>query len=515
MPTPAVPAQPPQPAPSSVATGGDSAAAPPVKANPWAIPDGPRDDDPIPPPPPALTLDAWEKAIAVKGLAAAPATCAAFARRAAAKPAPADIAIALAEKDAGKRDAMLVALEGKGEATLRALRADLAPIECADAIVDPYLSAKKGGGSPHLHVLVGLSLAGKLSRTAQSPPVMGPIRDKEKVKAFVAGPLKTWLLDQSRAIETLAAGAAGLSGYGRGIAAIESGIAELRLVDKMRSAPVPTGWDAELKAVYETVLDEALEPRKQRGRDAALVGMSDLAQAGVLRDPRVDRARALLAKLYGGRRIDALDALMLPAPAAAPALPASIYWHDTIGGKSDDKEVLARGVPPTMRAQFRAASSPGKVVLVTTYARARLDLGRVYWRRMDFVEAAHAASVGNKPEDRLVLAVALALAHAPNGASEMMRAASPAALELAHTDALDALAAESSPVAGMAAFDAAHLRSLSPPDGDAAVAHLRDVAERFKKAEGLLTDPALKKRAADRAVEAESLAASAEKKPKS
>ena len=30
-----------------------------------------------------------------------------------------------------------------------------------------------------------------------------PIRDKEKVKAFINGPLKTWLLEQSTAIEVL------------------------------------------------------------------------------------------------------------------------------------------------------------------------------------------------------------------------------------------------------------------------------------------------------------------------
>ena len=86
---------------------------------------------------------------------------------------------------------------------------------------------------------MGFSLAGKLARTASAPPSMGAIGDKEKVKAFIHGPLKTWLVEQSTAIEVLSSGAAGLSGYARGVAAIEAGIAELRLVDNMRSAPVP------------------------------------------------------------------------------------------------------------------------------------------------------------------------------------------------------------------------------------------------------------------------------------
>ena len=136
-------------------------------------------------------------------------------------------------------------------------------------------------------------------------------------------------------------------------------------------------------------------------------------------------------------------------------------------------------------------------------------MGRVYWRRVDFVEAAYAAKGSDKLEDRLVLAVALALAQGPNGAADMMRAATPAALELRHTEALDALVAEGGPLAGMAAFDAAHLRALSPVEGEGAAAYLKDVAARFRKAESLLEDPAQKKMAAQRAADVEAIATSA------
>lgn len=457
------------------------------KVDPWALPDGPRDDDPISPPPPALRLDDWEKGIKARGVPAPPVSCTQV-KKPAAGATPEEIA----------------------------RHADLAPIECADGITDPFLKTRAGSAGDLAHVLVGLSLASKLARTASTPPTMGAIREKEKVKAFIAGPLKTWVVEQATAIETLASGAAGLAGYGRGIAAIEAGIAEMRLVDKLRSAPVPAGWDPELKSVYEAALDEALEPRKRRGRDAALVGMSDFAQVGVLYDARIDRARALLAKLYGGRRIDALDALMVPPREVAPAGTASVFWVTALEKRFDDT-VLARGVPQRMRARFRAgAAPPPSQPLLSAYARARLDLGRLYWRRIDFVETAYAAKTSTAPEDRLVLALALALAHAPNGAVAMMSAPAPSALDLAHTEALDALVAEpsdkTSPIAGMAAFDAAHLRSLSPPDGDAAPAYLRDVAVRFKKAEALLTDPAQKKKAAERAAEADAIATAAEKR---
>jgi hypothetical protein len=155
-------------------------------------------------------------------------------------------------------------------------------------------------------------------------------------------------------------------------------------------------------------------------------------------------------------------------------------------------------------------------------ARERLELGRRSWRRVDFVEAAHAASAGAAddakadPAPRLVLALALALAKGPASAKEMMTAPSPSALGLSNTEALDALAGERSPVAGMAAFDAAYLRSLCPPEGEAAGPYLADVAARFRKAARLLEDSAQKKRAEGLAADAEAASkAATEPKPKS
>jgi hypothetical protein len=93
----------------------------------------------------------------------------------------------------------------------------------------------------------------------------------------------------------------------------------------------------------------------------------------------------------------------------------------------------------------------------------------------------------------------------------MMGAPTPAALGLRHTEALDALVGEGGPLAGMAAYDAAHLRALSPPEGADAVPYLKDVAARFRKAEALLSDPAHKKLATQRAAEVDAIVASSEK----
>lgn len=521
----------PPPAPPSGPAPGAAPGAP--HADPFAVPTAPRDDDAARGTPAAVPvkLEAWQKAKSAKGVAASPARCAAYAKRAPAKEAT-DLAKALAEKDPGKRDALLVAVGKQPKASaaiMTTMRAELAPIACADAIVDPLLTAfaAKPSATPaseapaYMRLAVGFSLAGKLSRTALAAPPMGNLRDKAKVKAFVNGPLKAWLLEQSTAIELLSSGAAGLDGYARGVAAIEAGIAELRLVDTMRSAPVPATWDPELKSVYEAALDEALEPRKKRGRDAALVGMSDFARVGIAADARLVRARALLSKLYGGRRIDALDGLLVPEPSAPPAATPSgaspidvlpTFWlDDTELLPHQDARSLSRGVTRAMRARFRELPSGAADERRSPYARARLDMGRVYWRRVDFVEAATAAKSSDKPEDRLVLAVALALAQGPNGAAAMMRASSPAELGLQHTAALDALVAEGGPLAGMAAYDAAHLRALSPPDGAGAAPYLKDVAARFRKAESLLAEPAQKKAAAQRAAEIDAIVAATSK----
>jgi hypothetical protein len=481
------------PAPTAPATG---PIAP--KSDPWALPDGPRDERRSVRAE-SLKTEGWAKAQNTKGVAPAKASCAEYARRAAARPAPTDLTSALGEKDAGKRDALLLALEDKPETklTIRALRAELAPLECADALTDPLLSSSATVTGLSGHALVGLSLASKLSRTAEGAPTMKDASDKEKLKRFIQGPLRTWMVGQASAIDALSAAGVDLGGIARGLVAIEAGMADLRLVDRIRSAPIPSTWDKELVAVYEAALDEALEPRKTRGRDASLVGLADFAGAEIVHDARISRARALLSKLYGGRRIDALDGLLVPGDEGSPPPPA---WPETV------PLLLSLGDPAAARQL--AGLHPPPPPPSHRDARARLEMGKSYWRRSDFVEAAHAAAKDKEGDAnaRLVVALALTLAKGPNGAKEMMSAPSPAALGLDHTEALDALAAESKKTSGLAAFDAAYLRALSPPEGEAARPYLLDVAARFRKAATMLDDGALKKRAEDRANEAESLA---------
>ena len=230
-------------------------------------PDAPRDAEPIASEPAPVKLEELNRLSQVKGVPVPPAICTAYVSRR--SKAAKDVAAAVSETDPAARDAMLVGLESKDDATLRALRADLAPIECGDAIVDPWMAGKREVRGRVGHAMVGLSLAGRLSRLPTTPPTMPAENDKSKVSAFVKGPLQAWSRQQAAALEAIESSAATLTGYGRAVSALESGAAELRFIDKLRSSPIPASWDAELKGIYEAMLDEALEARKARGRDAA------------------------------------------------------------------------------------------------------------------------------------------------------------------------------------------------------------------------------------------------------
>jgi len=532
--------QTPAPRAPSTENGRPSASAgeAPPASDPFALAGAVTEETFAEPPSAGPNLAAWTKTVEAVAIPKPAPTCAAWTH---AKPAkapacsdrPAALAAldgALAETDAKKRDLALSSLEscaGLPAGMVRALRADLAPTECADAIVDPMLRAPVANTpAPIMHTLVGLSLAARYERAVGKPPAFTGATTKERIKVYIEGPYKKWVNEQAKAIEDLSVYAKELASYGRALGALHAGMADLRFIERVREAPVPTEFqrDAELKDVYFGTLDAMLEPRKVRGRDATLVALNDYAAVGAIADPRVKKARSLLGQLYAGRRIDALDALFVP-PAAAPA-PSSVeerlaaalptfytglLLEPAVLTSSPVLRVLSRvGVPQPARAAL--ASDTGRSRLSpedrSAYARARLDLGRLYWRKADFDQAASLAIHPKRtPEDTLVLALALDLRHAPDGAVAMMRAATPAELELRHVGALDALTKSEGPMAGPAAFDAALLLATAPPSGKEGPPHFQKVAERFQDAARRLTDPALAHQAEERAKEAASTAA--------
>src|SRR5690606_3553830 len=118
-----------------------------------------------------------------------------------------------------------------------------------------------------------------LRRLATTPPSPPAASDKPTLEAYFKDTLFPRITEQSSAIHRLAERGARLGGYARGIVAVEAGMADMRFVEIARAVPIPKEMqsDPEVRDVYYASRDEALEPRKQRGRNAALAGLSELA----------------------------------------------------------------------------------------------------------------------------------------------------------------------------------------------------------------------------------------------
>jgi hypothetical protein len=440
---------------------------------------------------------------------------------------------ALGETEALRRDGKLAPLEGCAGlpgGLVRALRADLGPAECGDALVAPVLRAKSPSAPEITPVLLALGLGARLRRTAVGEPKLAPPFSKQRVTDFIKGPMTSWVSTQAAVVEQISRTGVGLSFYARGIVAVEAGMADMRIVEVVRAAPLPDEFskDSELKDAFFSNLEQSLDPRKVRGRDAALVGMRDLASVGVITDPRVDRARALLSKMFGGRRIDALDALVLPAlaPATASTLEQRLASRlptfysglllpaETAREPGVMRQFAQRGIPVPQRRLLQQSTDLPREIESLAY-RARIAMGQKYWRGVDFDEATALAvklraSAGLAEESTMMLALSLALRGGPRDAAEMMFVAPALSLGLGNIGALDAVAKANpaGPYAGIAGFDAAMILQVSPADKPDAAFWLQ-LAGRYRAAGAQLQDPELKKLAEQRARSADEIARAA------
>ena len=491
-----------------------------------------------------------------------PVACAAFVQRRAeagvsctdARATLAELLDTRAQSDPAKRDRALVALESCGELPpgfVRALRTELAPAPCGDLLVAPLLaSARLPAIPPALqHALFGLGVAARLARASDGLPTLSPPFTKSRVAEFIHGPVESWLRGAATNVEENAKWAARLEGYGRGVAATEAGSADLRLVEQMRSVPIPDelARDAELRRIYESSLDEKLEPRAVRGRDAALVGLRDLADVGALVDPHGEAARRLLSKQYAGRRIDALDPLLLPleprregevtAAIAAPGTSqVTLYselptFYSSVLRASDAaaarpvtaeelRAMLDRGFPAAVRAQLAKSDAGSDPRLRLLEAEGRLLLARRYWRAVDVDEALRLAATWTAPattregagpgaeptaEQLWVGALAQALRGGPVDAAQMMLQPPANGLRLGDRTALEALGARHGRPHGAAQLDAALLTQVTaPPHAGAEFFHA--LAETYAAAAAALEEDGLPPdRARARADEARSV----------
>lgn len=481
---------------------------------------------------PAPTFNEAKLEAPVKGVPPAPATCDAYVKRAPkpTKPTcgdkPAAIAAldtAFAASDPAQRDELLAVAEtcaGVEPGFVRALRIELAPLECGDVLAEPLLKAKPAGMSGAIqHTLVGQAIAARLARSVGTPPKLKGPFDKKKVIDFTKSTLFPWFDDQRKAVEQLSSQGRELASYGKGLVALQSGWAYLRLVEVVRDAPIPDEFrkDPELANAYFAAVDEKLDPTKDNGRDGALVGLGMMAQAGVIHDERMRTTRALLAKMYGGRRVDALDVLALPKladpEAGTPELRLAAKLPPFLAGllldaksASDPKmlrSLLHRGVPMPMRVALKEAEASLSDEARGLYARARLEMGIRYWRAVDFDTAVALGAKTPKdkldPTTKLVLATAIALRGGPEDVSTLMRKSDGFSPKFADVRALDEVTKTTSEpgLAGFAAFDAAVLKQVGAPR-DADAKYWEALAERYKDASAKLENDNIKHEADER-----------------
>lgn len=385
---------------------------------------------------------------------------------------------------------------------LRALVAELSPMECADVVVESPGQRPGRALSPELRdVLAGLGIAARLARLAGDPPRLEPPFDKPRFKDFLATRLGPWIVAQAKAIDELSRGGAGLNGYGKGVVAIQAGLADLRMVELMRETSLPDDMagDKELEDVYYGALDQSLDPRKQRGRDAALVGLRRFHTVGAIADARLDQAHRLLSLLYNGRRIDGLAGLMLPAEVAkSPTdgrLANSVPTY--YAGKLASPEQLRALVPalshhglpvPLQEAVEAPGSKPLSAESQLSYALGLARLGQRYFSRADFERAGKLAQPLQKQAKvaqpaKLLAALGKAFAGAPDDAAKMMIAGMGGWKP--DTQDLDALAKGRDQTAGLAGFNAAFLLQLAAPPNSSAE-YFADVSARFARAAKLL-----------------------------
>jgi hypothetical protein len=118
--------------------------------------------------------------------------------------------------------------------------------------------------------------------------------------------------------------------------------------------------------------------------------------------------------------------------------------------------------------------------------RALFELGRQYFWAEPFARAAAIEGSSGTADSALLGAVAKVLARGPRNAATLMLGPPTLPPELRETSAVDALAKQKGPMAGMAEFDAAYLRGLAPPANDPAF--WKEQRRRYERARQLLVD---------------------------
>ena len=204
---------------------------------------------------------------------------------------------------------------------------------------------------------------------------------------FIRGPMRSWFETQAGAIEDIARAAAELPYYAKGIAAIEAGVADLRLVEVARNAPIPDEFakDEELRNTYYASLDQWLDPARTVA-ETRPSSASRSSRSSLLHDERLDRAGLLVAYVRGATHRRSRCAAASAAPPGAPICargaprgsPPTLYAGLLLDEAAATRpatlrQLLNHGLPLPQRIAMRTLPTSPEVREL--YARGSLSLG--------------------------------------------------------------------------------------------------------------------------------------------
>jgi hypothetical protein len=360
-----------------------------------------------------------EPALPIPSERPAPEACGRLVRRPTATRCPASRSEALVALvvalglDIEGRDIDVAALEGcevLDAASVRALRAELAPRICRDALAEP--SIPRAGDAETASLLRAQTIEARMERVVVDPPAV-PFDHFDR---YVTRRLSPWLLSRVRLLEELSS-VGPSAGAGRAIVTLARGRALLQLAAVARASAIPSsrcearGHGGDLDCPSRSGLEAGTVTSQagdfERGALAAFRSAAqELAASGIVDDARAHELAARLATTTrAGEPPSASRAVSLPGPPrptgvearlarALPITVLAVLLSPEAARPEVRLAVAARGLPPAWSQPPGAEDTH----LALAAGRARLALGVRYGRSAD-VESALAYAQAIDPAD--------------------------------------------------------------------------------------------------------------------
>ena len=245
----------------------------------------------------------------------------------------------------------------------------------------------------------------------------------------------------------------------------------------LASTTGPLARNDELRNAFSNELHATtLAPTRVRAIELSTAGLADYATLGVLADHRRDRGAKLITTESSTPMSTLVWTVLPPLPPADLStvearlfarlptfysevlLPAALATDPVML-----RAMLERGLGKSVRALLRKNDPSTEAAKLV--AHARLRLGLLYWRGVDFDRALAAIGPRRDDESLVLMAVAIALRSADDDRMRRLLE-NPSAPNPAHLRPLEWLSRSEGPLFAIAAYDLAIIADATGADGD-------------------------------------------------